>query len=85
MVQFFPPFEPPIEVTKVIITKARKSENTKSLNFKQAMVIIMGANIGTNFSSQLIALNINVYALIPMIVGFFIWLFSKSIKRKRIG
>lgn len=59
--------------------------NSKSLNFKQAMGIIMGANIGTTFSSQLIALNINVYALIPMVIGFFIWLFSKSIKRKKIG
>jgi phosphate:Na+ symporter len=59
--------------------------NSGSLNFKQVMGIIMGANIGTTFSSQLIALNISKYAVIPLFIGFFIWLFSNSAKIKKVG
>ena len=59
--------------------------NAGSINFKQAMGIIMGANVGTTFSSQLIAININEYIIFPLIVGFFIWLFSKSSKWKNRG
>ena len=59
--------------------------NSRSLNFKQAMGIIMGANIGTTFSSQLIALNISGYTIISLVIGFIIWLFSKSSKTKKTG
>jgi len=44
------------------------------------MGIIMGANVGTTFSSQLIAFNINKYTIIPLMVGFIIWLFVKKPK-----
>ena len=59
--------------------------NAGNLNFKQAMGIIMGANIGTTFSSQLIAFNISKYAIIPLMIGFFIWLFSNGTKLKKAG
>ena len=59
--------------------------NAGSLNFKQAMGIIMGANVGTTFSSQLIAFQINKYGVIALAIGFFIWLFYKSSKLKTIG
>ncbi|MCK0178409.1 Na/Pi symporter [Flavobacteriaceae bacterium S0862] len=59
--------------------------NAGSLNFKQAMGIIMGANAGTTFSSQLIAFQINKYGVIALAIGFFIWLFYKSSKLKTIG
>jgi phosphate:Na+ symporter len=59
--------------------------NSGSLNFKQAMGIIMGANIGTTFSSQLIALNISFYSVIPLVIGFIIWFFSTSSKNQKIG
>lgn len=59
--------------------------NSGSLNFKQAMGIIMGANVGTTFSSQLIAFDINKYAIIPLIIGFFIWLFVKNPKWQKTG
>jgi len=59
--------------------------NAGSLNFKQAMGIIMGANVGTTFSSQLIAFQINKYGVIVLAIGFFIWLFYKSSKIKTIG
>mgnify|MGYP001556783860 CR=1 FL=1 len=59
--------------------------NAGSLNFKQAIGIIMGANVGTTFSSQLIAFQINKYGVIALAIGFFIWLFYKSSKLKTIG
>lgn len=59
--------------------------NSGTLNFKQAMGIIMGANIGTTFSSQLIALNISFYAVVPLVIGFIIWFFSKSTRNQQIG
>ena len=59
--------------------------NAGSLNFKQAMGIIMGANAGTTFSSQLIAFQINKYGVIALAIGFFIWLFYKSSKFKFLG
>lgn len=59
--------------------------NSGSLNFKQAMGIIMGANVGTTFSSQLIAFQINKYGVIALAIGFFIWLFYKSSKLKTTG
>ncbi|WP_340065930.1 Na/Pi symporter [Ascidiimonas aurantiaca] len=58
--------------------------NAGTLNFHQAMGIIMGANIGTTFSSQLIALSIGKYAVIPMVIGFVIWVFA-SAKYKKAG
>ena len=45
----------------------------------------MGANVGTTFSSQLIAFQINKYGVIALAIGFFIWLFYKSSKLKTIG
>lgn len=59
--------------------------NAGSLSFKQVMGIVMGANIGTTFSSQLIAFNISRYAFIPLGLAFFFWLFSKPGAVKRIS
>ena len=59
--------------------------NSGSISFRQAMGIIMGANIGTTFSSQLIAFDINKYAVIPLFIGFFIWLLTKPSKLNKFG
>ena len=59
--------------------------NAGSLNFKNTMGIIMGANIGTTASSQIIALNISKYAYIPMVIGFLLWFLAKGTKLKRNG
>ena len=42
---------------------------TKALTFRQALGIVMGANIGTTFSSQIIALDIGKYSPIPIFIG----------------
>lgn len=59
--------------------------NAGTLNFKQVIGIILGANIGTTFSSQLIAFNISKYSVAPLIIGFVLWLFFKSSKVNKIG
>jgi len=43
--------------------------NSGALTFRNSMGIILGANIGTTVSSQLIALNIGIYSPILLVVG----------------
>lgn len=59
--------------------------NAGTLQFRQAIGIIMGANIGTTFSSQLIALDIGKYAIVPLIMGMVIEFFAKRENFKRYG
>lgn len=59
--------------------------NAKTMNFRQGLGIIMGANIGTTFSSQIIAFNVAKYSFIPLIIGTLIYLLSKDITWKRSG
>ncbi len=54
--------------------------NAKALSFRQAMGIVMGANIGTTFSSQLIALDIGQWSPIPIFLGVIIGFFAKNKK-----
>jgi phosphate:Na+ symporter len=59
--------------------------NAGALTFRQSMGIVMGANIGTTFSSQLIALDIGQYSPIPIFLGLIFSLFSKSAKVSETG
>jgi phosphate:Na+ symporter len=44
--------------------------NANALSSRQALGVVLGANIGTTFSSQLIALDIGQWAGLPMAAGF---------------
>lgn len=59
--------------------------NAEVLTFRQAIGLIMGANIGTTFSSQIIALDITQYAAIPLLIGIGFEVISKTDKNKHIG
>lgn len=59
--------------------------NNKILTFRQAMGIVLGANIGTTFSSQIIAMDVAKYSPIFLLIGFTLLLFSKSVKTNNIG
>ncbi|KPM30870.1 Na+/Pi-cotransporter family protein [Croceitalea dokdonensis DOKDO 023] len=59
--------------------------NAGTMRFRQAIGIIMGANIGTTFSSQLIALDVGKYAVIPLIIGLCIDFFAKRETIKKYG
>ncbi|WP_207420654.1 Na/Pi cotransporter family protein [Desertivirga brevis] len=54
--------------------------NAGALTFRQSMGIVMGANIGTTFSSQLIALDIGQYSPIPILIGLILSITAKSKK-----
>jgi phosphate:Na+ symporter len=54
--------------------------NSKILTFRHAMGIVLGANIGTTFSSQIIAMDIGKYSPLFLLIGFGLLLFSKSVK-----
>lgn len=59
--------------------------NSKALNFRQAIGIILGANIGTTFSSQLISFNIGRYAYILLLIGLAITFVARSARWKNYG
>ncbi len=56
--------------------------NARALTFKNAMGVVMGANIGTTFSSQLIALDVGKYSPLPIIIGLVL---SFATKRKNVS
>jgi phosphate:Na+ symporter len=76
-------------VTGVIITVVLDSSsaviimtivlvNAGALTFRQSLGIVMGANIGTTFSSQIIALDVGQYSPIPIFIGLVLGFFAKS-------
>lgn len=59
--------------------------NARALTFKQSLGIVMGANIGTTFSSQLIAMDIGQYSPIPIFLGLIFSFFAKSERISQTG
>ena len=59
--------------------------NSKLLTFRQAMGIVLGANIGTTISSQIIAMDVGKYSPVLLLIGFILILISKSDKINSIG
>ncbi len=59
--------------------------NAQLLTLRQAIGVIMGANIGTTMTAYLIGFNLKAYALPILAIGAFIFLFSKSEKVQLIG
>jgi len=52
--------------------------NSQILSFKQAMGIILGANIGTTASSKIIAIGLGAYAIIPLAIGVMAYIFIRQ-------
>lgn len=59
--------------------------NAGLMSLTQAAGVIMGANIGTTITAQLIAFNLSDYAPIAVIVGVSIWLVAQKKKSKDIA
>lgn len=55
------------------------------LTFSQTLSVILGANIGTTVTAQLIAFKLTDYAFLIIIVGFFLTIFSKRDSLKYLG
>ncbi len=54
-----------LDSSSVVIIMTIALVNSKAMTFRQAMGVVMGANIGTTVSSQIFALNIGEYAALP--------------------
>ncbi|TAE90262.1 MAG: Na/Pi cotransporter family protein [Bacteroidetes bacterium] len=59
--------------------------NSNIITFKQAMGIVLGANIGTTVSSQIIAMDIGKYSPVLLLLGFILLIVSKSNRINNIG
>ncbi len=55
------------------------------MNLTQSVGVIMGANIGSTVTAQLLAFNLSAYSLIPIAVGFFMIFTGKREKVKFLG
>ncbi|SDZ26518.1 phosphate:Na+ symporter [Proteiniborus ethanoligenes] len=59
--------------------------NASLMTLSQAVGVIMGANIGTTVTAQLIAFKLSDYAPVVVAIGVAIWLFSSKKKNKEIA
>jgi phosphate:Na+ symporter len=59
--------------------------NAGLITLMQAAPVIMGANIGTTITAQLVAFKINHYALPILALGFFLYMIGNNNKKKNIG
>jgi len=59
--------------------------NSNILQLKQAMGIVLGANIGTTISSQIIAMDIGKYSPVLLFIGFLLLFVSKSERISNTG
>ena len=59
--------------------------NAGLMNLKQAIGVLLGINVGTTFSAQLIAFRIDAYAPIFILIGVIMYLFFKKRSIRNIG
>ncbi|NOQ78193.1 MAG: Na/Pi cotransporter family protein [Gammaproteobacteria bacterium] len=55
------------------------------MSLSQSVGVIMGANIGSTVTAQLLAFNLSAYALLPIAIGFFMTFTAKHEKVKYYG
>ncbi len=55
------------------------------MSLAQSVGVIMGANIGSTMTAQLLAFNISSYALLPIALGFFMTFTAKREQVKHLG
>lgn len=67
-----------LDSSSAVIIMAIVLVKSKALTFRQAIGIVLGANIGTTFSSQIIALDIGKFSPIPIFIGMLLVFFSKA-------
>ena len=67
-----------LDSSSAVIIMAIVLVNAKALTFRQAIGIVLGANIGTTFSSQIIALDVGKFSPVPIFLGLFLLFFAKA-------
>lgn len=74
-----------LDSSSVVIILTIVLVNAGLLTFREAMGIVMGANIGTTVSSQIIALDITKYSPIFLVIGMAMILLCSKEKMKQTG
>ena len=74
-----------LDSSSAVIILAIVLINAGILDFRQAVGIVMGANIGTTISSQIIAMDVGQYSPILLFAGFLMMFVSRSEKINRVG
>jgi phosphate:Na+ symporter len=74
-----------LDSSSVVIIMTIALVNARAMTFRQAMGVVMGANIGTTFSSQVFALNVGEYAALPILAGFILMFFFKTSFYNNLG
>ena len=59
--------------------------NAGLLNLKQSMGVMLGAEIGTTVTAQLVAFKIGIYYFPLITIGFILWFFTKKEKLQSLG
>lgn len=59
--------------------------NARAITFNNSLGVILGANIGTTFTSQLIALNVSEYAVFVMALGLILMILGGKPKLNSYG
>jgi len=67
-----------LDSSSAVIIMAIVLVNARALTFRQAIGIVLGANIGTTFSSQIIALDVGKFSPIPIFLGLILLFFAKA-------
>ncbi len=66
-----------LDSSSIVIIMTIALVNSGAMTFRQAMGVVLGANIGTTVSSQIFALNVGEYAAVPILAGFVMMFFFK--------
>jgi len=74
-----------LDSSSAVIIMSIALVNARAMTFRQAMGVVMGANIGTTMSSQIFALNVSEYAALPIAAGFLLMVIGRNKVRKEIG
>ena len=59
--------------------------STRLMSLAQSIGVILGADIGTTITAQILAFKVNEFALVPVFIGFLMSYFSKKHKYINIG
>ncbi len=55
------------------------------MTLPQSVGVIMGANVGSTVTAQLLAFNLSAWALAPVALGFFLLFAGRSDRTREIG
>ena len=74
-----------LDSSSVVIIITIALVNAQTISFRQALGIVLGANIGTTISSQLIAFDIGQWAGLPMTIDFGLMILTKRVELNQWG